>query len=781
MNQGTRRFGILGGNHSSRALPSIFRCVLTLACAIAPFGGAIAAGPASAVGVVFDDATRNGVRDPGEAGIAGVCVSNGRDVVKTDHDGRYQLEISDDTILFVIKPRGWTTPVTSDNLPRFYYIHKPGGSPPGKSPYPGVAPTGPLPASVDFPLYKRTEPDRFEVLVFGDTQPADRGDIAFLAHDLVEELLGAPAAFGVTLGDVVHEKLTLYEPLTQVLGRIGVPWYYVIGNHDRNYGSTAQEYFDETFERVFGPTSYAIQFGPVHFLMLNDIQAAGDEKYRAGLGEKQLDFVQNYLAQVPRDALVVLMAHIPIGELPDAERRRLFDALQPRPHNLVLAAHYHFMQHVFFGPEQGWNAQQPLHQLINATACGSWWSGPLDEVGLPPATMADGAPNGYSLVTFDKDSYSIRFKAARRQADYQMNIFAPDEVATGDAAPTELLVNVFAGSARSVVEMQIDGAGSWVRLEAIKRPDPYLVRMKELEKAQNPPGSCPSPSIRRISGAACCRIRYRPASTSFACARPTCSAKPTPASGSCACTKLPKLHRNRRPEAHDPSRSRRVIDPRCLGGAAGAVGVIDIGQQLVQRGEDLGRVGESLRWERQAVTAVGKPPHRRIAVEHVAGAGVMISLVVQIRPEAVRVQCQRLDRDAHVSHFILAHLVQQTLGAVLRQTIELTVGIGTVSTLGGSDVGLFVLEVVVVVRRAIVHFGNGAGGHEQPAEALILPLILRRIPRFAANPQLVSGDAVAGEVELGGRLRPARNATGVFAGVGEETETQLPEIAAAHR
>jgi 3',5'-cyclic AMP phosphodiesterase CpdA len=42
-------------------------------------------------GVVFDDANANGVRDAGEAARAGVAVTNGRDVVVTGPDGRYEL------------------------------------------------------------------------------------------------------------------------------------------------------------------------------------------------------------------------------------------------------------------------------------------------------------------------------------------------------------------------------------------------------------------------------------------------------------------------------------------------------------------------------------------------------------------------------------------------------------------------------------------------------------------------------------------------------------------
>jgi hypothetical protein len=54
---------------------------------------------------------------------------------------------------------------------------------------------------------------------------------------------------------------------------------------------------------------------------------------------------------------------------------------------------------------------------------------------------------------------------------------------------TEVLVNVFAGSPKSVVEMQLDGTGEWLKLKQVKRPDPYLVKMKELEAGPNsPPG-----------------------------------------------------------------------------------------------------------------------------------------------------------------------------------------------------------------------------------------------------------------------------------------------------
>ena len=70
-----------------------------------------------ATGVVFDDENRNGVLDPDEHGISDVAVSNGRDLVLSDEAGRYSLPVPEEAILFVIKPRGWITPIDDDGNP----------------------------------------------------------------------------------------------------------------------------------------------------------------------------------------------------------------------------------------------------------------------------------------------------------------------------------------------------------------------------------------------------------------------------------------------------------------------------------------------------------------------------------------------------------------------------------------------------------------------------------------------------------------------------------------
>jgi len=461
-------------------------------CAAA-LGPAVPAGAdATAQGTVCLDENGNGVCDAGERGLPKVGVSNGRDVVVTDEKGQYALAVDDDDIVFVIKPRNYMTPVSDRNLPRFHSIHKPKGSPEGLK-HPGVAPTGPLPKSIDFALRPQVEADQFDIVVFGDTQPSRAENIDHLAHDVLAEVIGTSAAFGVTLGDIVSNHLNLFEPYTAVMSTVGIPWYNVMGNHDENYDVSTDELADETGERVFGPATYSFNWGPVHFIVLDDVAYEGQEKeqkYHSELG-RHLTFVENDLKLVPRDQLVVLMMHIPIIETRD--RNRLFDLLQDRPHTFSLSAHWHRQKHVFLGAADGWKGDRPHHHLVHGAVCGSWWLGAPDEFGLPHATMSDGTPNGYSIITFSGTDYRVRYKAARRPADEQMSICAPSVVKQADAAETEILVNVYAGSERSKVEARV-GNCPWTPLERVERVDPYFAAVKASEKRKSPPNGRPLPA-----------------------------------------------------------------------------------------------------------------------------------------------------------------------------------------------------------------------------------------------------------------------------------------------
>lgn len=438
--------------------------------------------PAKAKGIVFHDANGNRTRDEGEAALSGIRVSNGLAIATTDEQGRYELPVSDDCIVFVIKPRGWRTPLSDDLLPRFYYVHKPHGSPDSK--YAGVAPTGPLPASIDFPLTPQAEPDKFQAVLFGDTQPRNQKEIDYLAHDVIEDLIGSQAAFGVTLGDIVFDDLDLMEPLSRTVALIGIPWYNVIGNHDINRDARRRRDVNESYERVYGPSYYSFDYGPVHFLVLDDIdwaydEAKGEGKYQAGFGKDQMAFIRRDLELIPAEQMVVLMMHIPLVATPD--REEIFRLIEQRPFCLSISAHAHHHEHRFITAADGWRGPEPHHHIINVTACGATFKGAPDERGIPHAVMSDGAPNGYSLLEFDGHEYRQEYIPAGRPRDYQMQLHAPEQIQADQAANTEILANIFNGSERSTVEFRI-GTGGWQPMTRTVVPDPALVAAYEREK-----------------------------------------------------------------------------------------------------------------------------------------------------------------------------------------------------------------------------------------------------------------------------------------------------------
>ena len=429
------------------------------------------AGQQFAVGYVFHDRDGDSKRDSGEPGIAKVRVSNGEEIVVTDKDGKWRLPYDADTSFFVVKPRGWMTPLGEHNLPKFYYIHKLNGSPTVR--YGGVPPTGPLPESIDFALRPQKEPEKFKAIFFGDTQPRDAREVDYITHDVIEPMVGrVDASFGVTLGDVVFDDLTQMERLNRAIALIGIPWYNVLGNHDINYDSDSDEHSDETWERVYGPAYYSFEYGPTHFVVLDDVNwhpAQGETRgrYTGGFGERQLKWLERDLALVPKNQLVVLMMHIPLHNVED--RERIFRLIEDRPYSLSVSAHEHYQEHFFYSEKDGWRGPKPHHHVVNVTVCGSWWQGAPDERGIPHTTMRDGAPNGYSLFTFDGNQYSIEFRAAGRSDGYQMNIYAPDNIP--QVEQTLVKVNFFGGNEKSKLEMRVD-EGKWVPLNHVRKPDP---------------------------------------------------------------------------------------------------------------------------------------------------------------------------------------------------------------------------------------------------------------------------------------------------------------------
>jgi hypothetical protein len=459
-------------------------------------------------GVVFEDENRDGLRDSGEAGVPLVLVSNGQDVVATDGEGRYYLPVRPRSAIFVVKPVGYTFPRGDHNLPSFYRLHWTEGS--GDLKYGGVPATGALPASLDFPLMPASKSEDFSVLVVADPQPHNKTHVDYYEQRFVKLLAGRrDFAFGLVLGDIVRDDLSLFEPYVLANSRLPGPIFHVVGNHDIDLDATDEVTSVATFHRYFGPANYALMEGKAVFVVLNNVrypladQEEGGRSYQAGYASAALRFMANLLSHVPDDRLIVLAQHIPLVPGNDRpmvfrpeEQKHLLRLLNGR-RVLALAGHNHTQWHAFLNEESDWQGAEPLRQWVVGTASGSWWGGEPGPDGLPDSIMRDGTPPGYGVLHIDGTDYRLEYRVAGQPREYQMRVMMPRHVVRGER-DQPLLVNVFNGSERTQVAFRVGPAGSWSPLAFTPGVDyDYVGRLTRRNQSEAPPPGThlPPPAI----------------------------------------------------------------------------------------------------------------------------------------------------------------------------------------------------------------------------------------------------------------------------------------------
>lgn len=434
-----------------RIFPALF-CLLWMIASGASEDTAI-------TGVVFADINRNGIQEQGEAGLASVAVSDGVQIVYTDHQGRYAIQpTAISRHLFVIKPADFSLPETEYHVPRFSY------------------PLLNRPQRADFPLYPQTEAERFSILVLADTQVKSQRDIGYLSKDIMAAIPSdGDQALALNLGDLVDDRLDLYPQLNRELSRMGVPIFSLPGNHDRNLDTTDDFASTAGYQDVYGPETYAFNYAGVNFLMFDNVLHMTDGSYTGGIREDQFTFIQQWLKNIQHDEQIVVAMHIPFVEprgrdiFRSADSHRLLTMLASYSRVLILAGHGHKQAH-FYLPVEG--RSQPVHLYMVGAASGSFWSGAYNNQGVPDTTMADGTPNGYAVIDFKPDGYHVHYHAAGEEKNQTIRLMGPGIVPKGSYPNAWLYANVFNGSEKTEVQVRVDG-GEWQLMQHSKEADPW--------------------------------------------------------------------------------------------------------------------------------------------------------------------------------------------------------------------------------------------------------------------------------------------------------------------
>ena len=415
-------------------------------------------------GIVFIDGNKNGLFDDKETKLPNVLVSNGRDVVCTNEKGEYKISTIKDNLIFVIKPTGYISKVDSKNKLQFYTR----------------ALSDKRNQKHNFPLYQNVENDDFNVALLGDVQVDVMDDIYHVGKLVTEELADTKPDFIVPLGDLSFDNLEIFQPLSETLGLIGSPIFYVIGNHDLDFRQETLERRDESFEKNFGPSYYAFEYGHELFLVLNNIYPKENRHYEGRIDENQLTFIKNLIQYKSKEhESIKIFMHIPLEEVVNSDE--LIDSLQSFKDVFIASGHTHTQYHRYHERE----GLPAIHELISGAVCGSWWQGPHDIRGIPFAMMDDGTPKGYWLMQMNDSEHNLRYKVSGADANKQMNIWVPEtnewDTALNKLNHSYVYANVFAADddTNVMISFQED---EWLPMQKYEGVSPELIRFYTLQE-----------------------------------------------------------------------------------------------------------------------------------------------------------------------------------------------------------------------------------------------------------------------------------------------------------
>lgn len=417
-------------------------------------------------GTVFWDNNKNGKLDKGEKVLRQIPVSNGESIVLTDKKGRFSLKVEADGSVFPILPSEFSVSNQIRNA-AFRFLPQ--------------TDTVSNTLNVDIPLVSQSVKASFKVAVVGDVQVDNEQEIQYINQTLMPELMSrSDIDFSLVMGDLVNDKPALLPVLKSMLSMLPMPSWIVCGNHDRLTKTNLPPAF--AFHQQFGASTYAFNYGKVHFVVLNNVFSKGKAGYEAQVSDKQLKFLSNDLKLVDKKQQVVLMMHIPLEFTEN--KADVLALLDPFNHALVLSAHMHAIGRTFHQ-----TSHRVIPEWVVGATCGSWWTGERDADGIPSGLMSCGSPRNYFLLDFNANRYSLKYKGIGLDPSCQMRIWINGQdtldahVEALAALPENAVVaNIFGGSDSTVVWMQVDHRTP-IRMEKASLVSPNVSRVVSLGKS----------------------------------------------------------------------------------------------------------------------------------------------------------------------------------------------------------------------------------------------------------------------------------------------------------
>ncbi len=377
----------------------------------------------------------------GGKGIADVVVSDGYTVMTTDKKGRFEFETNPSAkAIFISTPAGHAF-LHENSIAKHYRLIKEIGDKDKTS----------------FELEKlSTDDNEHRFIIWADPQVKNDKDVEKMMTYSVPDTQKTIAAMGagtllhgITVGDIVWDNHALFADYNKAVGKMNIPFFQCLGNHDMDLNQGGDENSDNTFHDHYGPTYYSFNRGKVHYMVIDNVRYLGkDKEYDGYIQQNQLDWIQKDLSFVPKDKLIVFSTHIPIHS-GTKNKEALYALLQDRNVH-IMSGHTHYHQN---------NINGNIFEHNHGTVCGAWWTGTI---------CCDGTPNGYGVYTVKGNELSWHYQATGENADHQLKIFVNDFNETQKQA----IVNIWNADPQWKNEYFVDGVSKG-SLQQFSGFDPY--------------------------------------------------------------------------------------------------------------------------------------------------------------------------------------------------------------------------------------------------------------------------------------------------------------------
>ena len=349
-------------------------------------------------------------------GISGVVVTDGRQCTETRPDGTYFMKVDPEASRFIhiSTPSGYM-PVVRNGLPVFYKLLS------RQRKVNGVYQVE------EFLLSPVQDPGRATVFFTADPQPRASGagydNIGYHSLDCCEDLyrdlqetkagITDRPVFGICLGDVVHENMSLFSNYLSGLERLGYPTYNVLGNHDNNPSAADDEAAARDFESHFGPRNYSFNYGNIHFVVLDNLIMKDNSGrltgYDQGLTDELWAWLQADLSHVPKTKTIATCSHSPMFKTLNGERSARhkddYAALLTGYAKVHAWAGHTHATHNYVYPAGHKYEGLEVHTLARST--GELWTNEY---------LASGTPRGYTIAEIENGEFaSWRFHPVKYQ------------------------------------------------------------------------------------------------------------------------------------------------------------------------------------------------------------------------------------------------------------------------------------------------------------------------------------------------------------------------------